>query len=230
MSHKLNIMTFSSLESTQDHIKHNLDSLPDNTVIVADTQTKGRGRFERQWISPKGGLWFSILKKDIDPESAHMYGFVAATAVAQALKDLGFHPEMKWPNDINIDKKKVCGILVESITDSSSHKTNTIIGIGININNKPPLETSTSLKTISGTDHDLINMLTSILDNFSALSKGINNIVIQWKSFWNPSNITLYLFDKDKTIKGNAVDIESDGTLILERNGKKEKINYAEII
>jgi len=85
-------------------------------VILAETQTYGKGRLGRRWISPKGGIWFSvILRPRITPKEALKLTFMASSAVAKAIKKMfGLKIEVKWPNDVLVNSKKICGILTET--------------------------------------------------------------------------------------------------------------------
>lgn len=107
----------------------------EGTVVLAETQTAGRGRLGRAWISPKGGLYFSvILRPRISASEAVKLVFVAGLAVARILEEVcGLHVEIKKPNDVLVNGKKISGILAE--TNTTGEKVNyTIIGIGINVN------------------------------------------------------------------------------------------------
>ncbi|MFP3155798.1 biotin--[acetyl-CoA-carboxylase] ligase [Lachnospiraceae bacterium ZAX-1] len=111
---------------------------PHGTLVVAEIQSQGKGRRGRGWISPAGeGLWFTILlKPDINPSSAPMLTLVMAMAVIKAIQSItGIEPSIKWPNDIIIDGKKVCGILTE-MSAQIDYVNHIVLGTGINIHNK----------------------------------------------------------------------------------------------
>ena len=104
------------IDSTNLEAARLADSLPHGTVIVADAQTAGRGRRGRNWVSRKGeNLYFSLLlKPEFAPEQASMLTLVMALAVAQGMEQVyGCTPQIKWPNDIVVNGRKVCGILTE---------------------------------------------------------------------------------------------------------------------
>ena len=129
---------FNKIPSTNIYAKQLIkDDIEEGTIVIADVQTSGRGRKNRYWHSPYGGLWLSvILYPDIPPESGMLITMAVSISVAQAIKDVtGIKTEIKWPNDLLLRKKKVCGILTE--INAEMHKINyTIVGIGINVNNK----------------------------------------------------------------------------------------------
>lgn len=125
-----------SLDSTNLEAFRNAEALPHGAVVVAETQTAGMGRSGRKWESPKGeNLYFSILlKPDFAREKTPMLTLVMAVAVARAIAHVtGADAEIKWPNDIIINGKKVCGILTQ-MQISKADETQVIIGTGINVN------------------------------------------------------------------------------------------------
>lgn len=127
---------YKELESTQDLAVFMADKSPLNgTVILAEQQLKGRGTLERKWISPRGGIWLSvILRPRIPPEKISFLGLVAALAVCDTIieKTMLF-PKIKWPNDIFLNHKKVSGILIDAATRGTKVEY-AVVGIGINAN------------------------------------------------------------------------------------------------
>lgn len=123
--------------STNDLALHLLEhaSPADLTLIAADSQTAGRGRMRRQWVTlPGSALAFSLILRPSPPETAHL-GFLAplaGLAVALALEELGLQPQIKWPNDVLLERKKVCGVLVETVWDGAQPR-GTVVGIGVNV-------------------------------------------------------------------------------------------------
>src|SRR3977135_247902 len=142
-------------------------SAPEWTVVVADVQTKGRGRGRKKWESPKGGLWFSILLRPKVPSPRlPLLQFLAAIATRQALENqTGLSVKLKWPNDLVLGNEKLGGILIESKT-LGDRVSFAILGIGLNINQGkaqlPP--GAMSLRLISGKQQDLRVLLRAILD------------------------------------------------------------------
>ena len=117
-------------------LRLSLDGAPEGTVVIAEEQTAGRGRMERRWHSPKfTGIWMSIiLRPNLLPQKAPQLTLMTAVAVVQAIEELtGLHPEIKWPNDILMNGKKVTGILTE-LQAETDRINSIIIGIGINVN------------------------------------------------------------------------------------------------
>lgn len=133
--------------STNTLALENADKYNDNTVIISPTQSDGHGREHRQFVSREGGAYFSIVNKidKLDLNETAKYVFAAGLAVYNVLAEYGIEAGLKWPNDVFVDGKKICGILCESITDASGEIT-VITGIGINIyNDIVDIENSTRL-------------------------------------------------------------------------------------
>ena len=152
-----NIYYFDSLSSTNIKAKEIATKSKEGTIVIAEEQTKGKGRLGRSWLSPKGkGIWMSIiLKPKVAPIKVAKITLIGAAAVNQGLKDIGIKSYIKWPNDIVIDGKKVCGILTEMSCELNMINY-CIMGIGINVNldkedfSKDLIDTATSLKSIAG--------------------------------------------------------------------------------
>jgi len=161
------------LPSTLTYAKENIKEIADNTVITANTQTAGRGQFNRSWFSPPGtGIYCSIVRK---PQSLHIAEIAdltieAAKAVASVVAEItDAEVTVKFPNDVLADGKKICGILVETATVDGLAE-HIIIGIGLNVNTEksdfPPelRDTATSLKIIAGREFDMDDVLEMILE------------------------------------------------------------------
>lgn len=136
------IIFFDELASTNDHLKKYYREYPPYTVILTEIQTHGRGRFDRVWES-KQDLLFSIL---FHPSHPHV--LLAPLAVVKALEKHGITASIKWPNDIMVDGKKVCGILVETIYEGNKAVAD-IVGIGVNLSEKSKLLTKAGFLTLS---------------------------------------------------------------------------------
>jgi len=127
---------FTEVTSTNDIAKElATEGAKEGTVVIAETQSRGRGRQGKKWISPEGGMWFSIiLRPKIDPGDALKLTIMAATVVARVISDMfKLEAEIKRPNDIMIDGRKVCGILTEMSTKCGMVDF-VVIGVGINVN------------------------------------------------------------------------------------------------
>ncbi len=131
------IRVFHETTSTNDLAdKLGRDGVKEGAVVIADKQNKGRGRLGRSWISlPGRGLWFSVLlRPPLSPQAATQLTIASATAVVRALqKSTGLRCDVKWPNDILINGRKICGILTEMAAELESIK-HIVLGIGLNVN------------------------------------------------------------------------------------------------
>src|SRR5262245_53686540 len=147
---------FISLGSTNDHLKEMIDA-PEFTCVVADEQTAGRGRRARTWhSSPGDGLYLSILllPRTDSSSTIPLISLLAAVAVAETLIERGVEDvDIKWPNDMLVHDRKICGVLAEALSDGSE-SLRLVLGIGVNLNHQsfPPglNETATSLAIVSG--------------------------------------------------------------------------------
>lgn len=219
------IYFFEKITSTNLYAKKlTKECIEDGTIVIADVQTCGRGRKNRFWHSPAGGLWFSvILYPNLSPESGMLITMAISISVAQAIKDItGLNTEIKWPNDLLLREKKVCGILTE--INSDLHKLNyAIVGIGINVNNKIDEELkkiAISLKQEIGSEVSRTKLLKSILENLDInynklINKEFNYIKKTWLSFSKIIERKIQVVDEEIVIEGKVKDIDYNGYLIL---------------
>ncbi|MBS4191011.1 biotin--[acetyl-CoA-carboxylase] ligase [Bacillus sp. FJAT-49705] len=233
-----------TVDSTQK-IAHRLanEDAPEGTIIIAEEQLLGRGRMDRRWHSPKyTGIWMSvILRPNIPPPKAPQLTLITAVAVVQAIEDFtGLSPQIKWPNDILINGKKVTGILTELQADAD-RITSIIIGIGINVNQKVEeypedlraIATSLSIECDKKLQRaDLIKLILQKLEQlyFLYLEKGFYPIKLLWESY--AISIGKYITARTITgsIHGKALGITEDGVLKVEDDsGKVHHIYSADI-
>ncbi|MFA5056160.1 MAG: biotin--[acetyl-CoA-carboxylase] ligase [Dehalococcoidia bacterium] len=209
----------------------------EGTIVVAETQSGGRGRVGRPWSSPRGGIYFSIiLRPDINPGEALRLPLVAGVAVAQAIKrEINLEPRLKWPNDIMIETKKVGGILTEMSAEPDRLDW-VIIGIGLNVNtphdsfSQEVEESAISLMEAAGREIPRVKLLQAILVEFESLygslaGRGFEPIRAVWKALSNTIGAHVVVTLPSGQIKGLAEDIDSDGALILKKaDGAVERI------
>lgn len=171
-----NIVHFDSITSTnikaKDLAKNNAE---DGTIVIAEEQNLGTGRFNRNWISPKGGIWFSlILRPTLPPTEAPKITQIAAAAIHKCFLDFDINTQIKWPNDIYLKSKKLCGILAEMKCDMDIvHYL--VLGIGLNINidedsfDSTVKSTATSLKIQYNKEFSRKQILANFLNHFEQL-------------------------------------------------------------
>ena len=192
------------------------------SVIVAERQTKGRGRLSRAWVSEKGGLYFTvILRPQVPLGIAGRYNFAASVALVKVLRELfQVDAHVKWPNDILVDEKKLCGMLseIEAQEDLVSFLN---IGIGINVNNDPTTQepNSTSLVKILGKKVNRTAILGAFLDQLEATmeNQSLESIITEWQKYTITLNRQVKIVTTRGTHEGRAVDIDENGSLILEQ-------------
>ena len=217
-----------STGSTQK-IAHQLsnDDAPEGTVVVAEEQVSGRGRMDRKWHSPKyTGIWMSIiLRPNILPARAPQLTLLAAVAVVQAMEEVtGLVPEIKWPNDILINGRKVTGILTE-LQAEADRINSVIIGIGINVNQESFPEdieqTATSLLIEKGEAVSRTELIKSVFAQLEKLysiylENGFLPIKLLWESYAVSIGKTLKARTLTSVIEGRALGITDDGVLKIE--------------
>jgi len=205
---------------------------PEGTIIVAQKQTQGRGRQQRTWESPTGGLYFSIiLKPNIQPEKTTILPLLASLALSNTInQNYSVESTIKWPNDVLINNKKIAGILLES--ESTEKQINYIIlGIGINLNNKLSKDLQKIATTLATeikkeiNTIDFLEKLIQTLDYYYTLftNKEYTKILCEWKQNSDTIGKQVIIKTKTKNITGEAVDINEFGFL-------KIKTSTAQII
>ena len=213
---KLNILSFKTIPSTNLYLKENYESLHNHTVCIAENQTQGRGRLGRAWQDSKGSALFSILIKDYVSDATFI-PLVCGYAIIEVLKKHINNLEVKWPNDIICNSKKLAGILVESVVTNKIEAI--IIGIGININNSSFSEEikdiATSMVNETNTEYDInliINDITKlIITTLSNLNKAtiieyLNNVL------WIKDKVVSFTY-KGISSTGKVIKINEDGSL-----------------
>jgi len=236
MSYK--IFHFKSLASTQDKAKEFAKKGLSDVIIVADKQTKGRGRFKRKWFSAKNGLWMSILLKPEDIKNLQYLTFAAAISVAKSIKKLAkLDTSIKWPNDVHYRGRKLCGILTEGIFGNENF---VVVGIGLNINqNNFPDEiknTAISLKIIKNKNFDTKKLAKSILGEFFILynkyydNGNFQKILKIWKKYCDTINKNVIVMTRTGKLEGKAIGVDNDCNLLLKlKNNKIIKIVEGDI-
>jgi len=203
-------------------------SVEEGTVAIAETQVSGRGRLRRVWVSPKGGLYFSVIfRPDLMPSQVAKLVFVAGLAVAEALHEL-YHlrVETKWPNDVLVNKRKVCGILSEMST-MDDRVNFAVVGVGINANietkNTLPQELwkdATSLENELNRKVQLDALFKAVLERLECsyelfLKQGFAPILKEWKSYADFLGRKVKVISDDEEWVGLALDVEDDGALMI---------------
>lgn len=233
-----------SVETTQK-IAHKLanEGVPEGTLVVAEEQLGGKGRLMRQWYSPKySGIWMSlILRPSIPFQQAPQLTLLAAVAVVQAIEHTTeLKPQIKWPNDILINRKKVTGILTE-LQAESDRIHSVIIGIGMNVNQQKSdfpeelQEIATSLLIEGGKKVSRARVIQEVLVRLETLYEqflveGFLPIKQLWESYAISLGKEIKATTVNSTIIGKAIGITDEGVLLLEdHTGKVHNIYSADI-
>lgn len=240
---KFSILRFSSLPSTQDKAKELAEKgAPEGVVVTALRQTKGRGRHGRTWISPSGGLYFSmVLRPELPPKEALKLTLLSGVAVAQGIqKATGLRATVKWPNDVLIKEKKVCGILTETAVQDRDILY-AVVGIGINVNEDPQkyakdfLYAPTSLRRETGKKLSCSKLLNGVLTSFSEnyvdfLNKGWKAVSHRWEKLSGTPGRFVMVRTSGGEICGQAEKINRDGFLVVrEKDGKRRIITEGDV-
>ena len=217
------------VDSTNDWAKRLADEgAEEGTVAVGLTQTAGRGRLDREWVSPKGGLWFSIILRPsrCSSEAAQLV-FIASLAVAETLhEECGLEAETKWPNDVLVEGKKICGILAQ--TKSSGERVEyVILGVGLNVNfnvkdvfPETIWKNATSIETELNRHVSLQDLLRSLLERIEKLydeylGEGFAALLDKWKVYAKFLGHHVLVSDSEERLLGLALDVDCDGALLL---------------
>jgi BirA family biotin operon repressor/biotin-[acetyl-CoA-carboxylase] ligase len=233
------IHVFQETTSTNDIIeKFARDGVKEGVVVFAESQTKGRGRLGRKWISPaKKGLWFSILlRPDLRPHETTQLTVASATALRRAIEaQTGLEPEIKWPNDILIRGKKVAGILTELNAEVDRVKY-VIIGIGVDVNlaardwPSDLRKIATSLKIESGKSISRAELAISILRELDAdyqliCCNEFEKVAEEWEKHCKTIGEEVVIRTGPREIRGRAESLAEDGALLLRtEHGRPERI------
>ncbi len=230
-------LVHSTMDSAAELARKNC---PEGTLVVAESQSKGRGRLGREWSSPKyKGIYISlILRPKILPSQAPVFTLLSAVSACEALKEAcALSAQIKWPNDLMVNNKKIGGILTE-LNAETDEVHSLIIGIGINVNNdrKSLLNQATSVKEEKGQAASRIGLLQELLRklevNYLTLQEeGTQPIIEKWRLL----NITLgrriKISSHNRLIEGEASDIDADGALLLRKDsGLTQRITSGDVM
>lgn len=228
------IREFEILDSTNLHAKNIYKEVADKIVIVANKQTSGKGRAGKEWFSDEGNLFFSVILDVKKIHDLHLISLISALIISDICTLLGAKTQVKWPNDVLINGKKFCGILLEKVAEKL------IIGVGVNIISHPEYldsgKVSTSLK------HENI-----IVDKIDFLHKFLHLLNAELTLFQNngfaefKTRIIARLYKINENIEldylgtkfaGKILNISNNGNLILELNGHEgtKEFNIGEIL
>ena len=231
------------IDSTNKYAKERVNNIGNMTVVYTYKQTSGRGRLQRKWnYTGEDNIYASIVLKP-SSKMKEVYSNLTqllCLVLAEVFEEYGAEPKIKWPNDIRINRKKISGILAESVNEGNCLK-GIILGFGVNLNVPKEIldkidQPATSLNIETGKFIDKKEFLNKVLNKFCLyynkfLEEGFLLIREEYKiraEFLN-KNVSVKVFDR--TIEGKAVDITENGALkLIDKNNKEQILLIGDIL
>ena len=200
----------------------------EDVVVLADEQTGGRGRLDRDWAAPSGGIWLSICcRPDVPTHQAPIFTLAAAVAVTRAAREAGVEAHIKWPNDVLVGhedgERKLVGILTE-MEGEADRVSWVVVGIGINANVDVAdlVDSATSLRQEVG-DVDRRAFTQRVLEEFDALRNDLDSVVPAWREATSTLGRRVRVETPTGEVVGEAVDVVFPGTLVVETDDGTEQ-------
>jgi BirA family transcriptional regulator, biotin operon repressor / biotin---[acetyl-CoA-carboxylase] ligase len=236
------IIRVAQVESTNAHLKQMAAQLQEGAVVVAENQTGGKGRYGRFWFSDAGSLTFSILiRPQLELSQLPWLALFTAVSAARALQSMKINAAIKWPNDLELNGRKIGGILVEN-TVKSDGAVEAVIGIGLNVNQtgadfpKQIRQHAASLKSASDNHFDKEKFLTTLLhfldEGYKRFFKPFRTEAIksEWLSLCGHRNATVTVTLNGKKIQGTFIDLTETGAAILNVDDRKVVVDNFDAI
>ncbi|MEM2006113.1 MAG: biotin--[acetyl-CoA-carboxylase] ligase [Sulfolobales archaeon] len=208
------------------------------TTVVCGEMVTGRGRLGRAWYAPRGGLWFTVIVRPEFTGSLHLLSLAAGVSVAESLIALlGVDARVKWPNDVLVYDRKVCGILVEGEAEADRIRL-LYLGVGINANNELPLvvrETATTLRNLVGNEVPRATLLAVILSRLKTYygylsTEKVDKVIDSWKKLSATIGKTVRVVTLGgKEIVGHAIAVDQLGRLVVETSGTRYHIEAGDV-
>lgn len=234
------LIVLDEVESTQDLARQMaLAGEPEGTAVMALTQTRGRGRSGRSWLTPPGrNIALSlILRPRVQPSEAALLGLLVSIAVAETVEAEGVpRGGLRWPNDVLVGGRKIAGILSEALLDATSIRF-VIVGVGLNVNSHSSdfpddLATpATSLFMCTAAEFPLERVANDLMDRVNCLyqrveEEGCAYIAPLWETRWEHRNVKLI----HEGMSGIGLGLAADGALLLkEDNGRVRRVTSGEV-
>ena len=235
-----NFYYLEEVDSTNDFILKSHEINEYGSVVLAENQKKGKGRQGRTWTSVEGkNLTFSILlNEDLDKINISLLNFASSLSVGNALENLyQLDVNLKWPNDVLVGKKKIAGILTETVSKSNKVEK-AVVGIGINVNQPVfpekfeivPTSVRIELKREVSREKLLSEILNQFEENLTLLRYNPSEVLESWRNKCKMIGSKVKIKQGEKIIVGKFIDIDENGALILLRNEKEEKVYYGDVV
>ncbi|QIO23332.1 biotin--[acetyl-CoA-carboxylase] ligase [Haloarcula sp. JP-L23] len=219
-----------------------------DVVVLANEQTGGRGRLDRDWVSPSGGIWLSILfRPDVPMAHAPVYTLAAAVAATRAAREAGVEATIKWPNDVLVsvtsagtssagdddvlvggEERKLVGILTE-MEGEADRVSWVVVGIGVNANVDPdslPSEANpTSLQAVRGEAVDRRLFTQRLVETFDTLRQTPESVLDEWREYATTLGKRVRVETPKGVVEGEAVDVEFPGRLVVETDDGRQTVS-----
>lgn len=217
------LVYLTSTSSTMDAARAEAEAGEEHgTIVFAEEQSAGRGRFGREWLSPAGKNIYVTIMVRPSVEQLRRLGIITPLAVALAIEEAtGLSPRIKWPNDVLLSGRKTCGILIESELSGSDPRY-ALIGIGINVNFEVAASAdiaaiATSISQELGRETEREPVLAALLNHFEALyeSRDADAALEAWKARLETLGRDVHVTFRDEVYEGSAEDVDEQGRLIV---------------
>ena len=238
------IYYFKTISSTQDFALTLTSKRHENgSLIIAQKQTRGRGRLNRRWFSPTGGIWLSILlKPNFEVNQVSLFPMMTSLALAIAIeKVLNLKPELKWPNDVMLNNKKVSGILVDASMESNQIDY-IVIGVGINFKIKPSIlakrinrkdNAVTTLVNRNKNTDPILFLQVFLFELEKLYNKLMTHNISEIKRGWEKRSSTLgknvIVSTPSGQVKGKAIRLDEEGALLVSKKGKIQRLLVGDV-
>ena len=222
----MKIIELEEVDSTNEYCKRL--KIEQNVIVTAKRQTAGKGTKGRSFSSEDGGLYISVMRtyENFAAERAFEILINSCVAVCKTLEHFGINPQIRWANDVLVSGKKICGTLIEN-TFSGGKIVRSIVGMGVNVNNSLPED----LSEIATTMHAIKNKTFNVSEVFAVLAENLQKqfSINDYKSYtgWLGGKVRVKTAENEFT--ATAIDVEEDGRLLIEADGKRHKISSAEV-
>jgi BirA family biotin operon repressor/biotin-[acetyl-CoA-carboxylase] ligase len=240
------IYYFDVLDSTQNFaIELASKKIESGTLVISEKQTHGRGRLDRKWVSPSGGIWLSlILHPEFEISVSTLFPLITSLALAMAIeKILKIKPKLKWPNDVTVNDKKVAGILVDASIESGKIDY-LVLGVGINFKINP-IEIEKMIKhtanyygvtTLLKKNENMnpIKLVQRFLLELEklyqiSLKKDPKYIMQEWTKRSSTIGKSIAITLPNETLRGKALRIDDDGALVISNKGKTRRVIVGDV-
>jgi BirA family biotin operon repressor/biotin-[acetyl-CoA-carboxylase] ligase len=232
----IKIKIFDTIGSTNDYAKNAVcqKQITETSLITANTQTSGRGRFDRKFFSPaQTGIYMTIVMfPEKTAEDILLVTLTTAVAIVRAIKNLtGISVNIKWVNDIFFNNKKIAGILTETVFNTETNKIESVItGIGLNVNTQNFPYTLKNIATSLNINISRNKFIAEITNNFFDLYNNFDKeqIITEYKKYLITNKTVICYIDGQK-LTGKIEGINNNGNLIINSNSKQIILNSGEI-